>query len=99
MIEMRLGHHIRHYIPSKHLCDVRRVVARAEEAILYIQDFVDAHGLALDYNAMNRKRCATLPHTHPLLLIQQYIQLDVTPCTFHHIDLPPSISSDYIGEE
>lgn len=97
MIEMRLGYHLHHYIPSEHLCDVRRVVARAEEAILYIQDFVDAHGLVLDYHAMNHKRCATLPRTHPLLLIQPYIWIDVTPCAYSIGSSPGS--SDYTSEE
>lgn len=96
---MRLGHHLSQYIPSKHLCDVRRVVARAEEAILYIQDFVDAHGLILDYNAMKQKRCASLPRSHPLLLIQPYIRIDVSqpPRASRSIDFPIS-GSDYTDD-
>lgn len=90
MIEMRLGYNLPHYIPSQRLCDVRRVVAGAEEAILYIQDFTDAHGMVLDYHAMNYKRCATLPRTHPLMLIQPYIWIDVTACVYNPSPAPGS---------
>lgn len=73
---MRLGRHLYQYTPSKHLSDVRSVVSRTEEAAVYLQEFVEADGLDLDFYEVNQMRWAALPSNHPLCLIQPYLQID-----------------------
>lgn len=78
-MEMRLGPRLYRYFSSKHLSDVRTLVARADDATVYLKSFSKAQGFELDFEAMNRRRCAALPSNHPLYLIEPYIQIDEMP--------------------
>lgn len=86
MMEIRLGRRLYRYFSSKHLADVRRVVTRADEATLYLKDFAEDEGFDIDFDAMNDRRCAARPLTHPLYLLEPYIQLDVTLLDIYYSD-------------
>lgn len=94
MMEMRLGRHLSQYISSKHLSDVRRVVAQAEKAALYVVEFSSAQGWDLNFSEMDKRRRAALSRSHPIFLIQPYIQADMMPFTFEDSDLSTSDTSD-----
>lgn len=92
MTEQRLGRRLRQSFSSKHLSDVRRIIHRAEESTLYMKEFSAAKGWILDFDAINQKRYAALPATHPLRLIQPYINIDLMPFDYDGIESELSAS-------
>lgn len=57
-----------------------------------MKEFSAAKGWILDFDAINQKRYAALPATHPLRLIQPYINIDLMPFDYDGIESELSAS-------
>lgn len=76
MTENRLGQNLYLYYSFKYLSEVRGVVDKAEEAVLYMKAFTVSQGWHLDFQAMDERRHLALSPDHPLRLIQPFLQVD-----------------------
>ena len=62
-------------VPWQLLEDVRAIIKRAEESVMYVKNWCEVHELGICFDKLEERRRQTLPQSHPCNLIRPYVAI------------------------